>query len=466
MVSVARGTAVVATVLAASLPMCARWMNTVRRQWIPLVEAHCREQQALRTRRAGWSGHVLLLGLVLGLPVSAAAADYTFQLFPNVPGEVLAFNDVGAMVGVTNSSATGLSGFLADGASVTMFKVPGEDTVAYGINNRGQIVGCAGDSGFLTQNLTDFVTLLFPGSTGTCAFAINDHGHVVGTYTAVDGSGHGFIYDGVTWLTIDHPGGANTDVYDINNNGTIVGATGDFSALSVTGFLRTASGTFTTIAVPGATYVEAQGINDAGQVIVYAFGSDINTHFVKVGDTLEALNYPGYTFANLTDINNGGQVVGNHYGFHDPGNPPFALNFVATPESPFALVVPNATSFAAGQTLVLRLNVRNPSAHPPLDLYVGALWPDGNTIAFLAAPNTLGGLGQFSTPASVAPMSMVEGGAAINTVVLEYLFPASGIPVGTYYVFASLFRHGSLADNVLNDGDLVWLDFFALSFVP
>jgi hypothetical protein len=40
------------------------------------------------------------------------------------------------------------------------------------------------------------------------------------------------------------------------------------------------------------------------------------------------------------------------------------------------------------------------------------------------------------------------------------------IPVGTYNVFAALFRQGSLADNVLGDGDLVWLDFFPLTYAP
>lgn len=50
-------------------------------------------------------------------------------------------------------------------------------------------------------------------------------------------------------------------------------------------------------------------------------------------------------------------------------------------------------------TLVRRLLVGNPVAPPPLDGYVGALWPDGNTIAFLSGPNVFGSLGQFIAPA-------------------------------------------------------------------
>jgi hypothetical protein len=115
---------------------------------------------------------------------------------------------------------------------------------------------------------------------------------------------------------------------------------------------------------------------------------------------------------------------------------------------------------------ILTIHASNPSGGQPVDLYVGALWPDGNTIVFLVAPNVFGGLGQYSAPASVAPMLVLDGGATVNTVVLEYTFPSDGIPIGTYNVFAALFRQGSLADNVLGDGDLIWVDFFPLAYAP
>jgi hypothetical protein len=143
-----------------------------------------------------------------------------------------------------------------------------------------------------------------------------------------------------------------------------------------------------------------------------------------------------------------------------------AFNALNASVPAFAEIVPNGTSFRAGQTLVLTVHASNPPGGQPVDLYVGALWPDGDTIAFLAAPNVFGGLGQYSAPASVAPMLVLNGGDTVNTTALEYAFPSDGIPIGTYHVFASLFRHGSLADNVANDGDLVWLDFFPLTYAP
>jgi hypothetical protein len=143
-----------------------------------------------------------------------------------------------------------------------------------------------------------------------------------------------------------------------------------------------------------------------------------------------------------------------------------ALNALNASVPAFAEIVPSGTSFRAGQTLALTLRASNPPGGQPLDLYVGALWPDDDTIAFLTGPNVLGGLGRYSAPASVFPMQVLDGSATVNTPVLEYTFPLDGIPVGTYRVFAALFRQGSLADNALHDGDLVWLDDFALTYTP
>jgi hypothetical protein len=132
----------------------------------------------------------------------------------------------------------------------------------------------------------------------------------------------------------------------------------------------------------------------------------------------------------------------------------------------FAELNANGASFRAGQTPILDVHAGNPPGGARVDLYVGALWPDENTIAFLADPMVLGGIGQFSAPASVAPMETLAGGTAITVRALEDTFPADGIPVGIYYPFGSVFRQGSLADNALNDGDLVGLTFFPLIYAP
>jgi uncharacterized membrane protein len=61
------------------------------------------------------------------------------------------------------------------------------------VNNLGQIVGVYGDGitnhGFLLSNGV-FTTLDYPGATDTVALGINDKGQIVGTY---DGFSYGFL---------------------------------------------------------------------------------------------------------------------------------------------------------------------------------------------------------------------------------------------------------------------------------
>jgi len=133
----------------------------------------------------------------------------------------------------------------------------------------------------------------------------------------------------------------------------------------------------------------------------------------------------------------------------------------------FAVINSNGTNFRGGQAINLSLTAFNPPGSPSLHLYVGALWPDLNTIAFLSAPNSLGGLGQYSAPASVAPMTIMDAGFLVQDVsILTFTFPINGLSTGTYYVFAAIFRPGSLMDNRLDNGDLVGLHFFPISYLP
>ena len=100
-------------------------------------------------------------------------------------------------------------GFLEAGGSFTTIDVPGsQSTYPFGINNNFpvQIVGWFGDTG-LGQECTarnkkathgfldsggNFTTIDVPGATQTCAYGINDHSHIVGSFTDSAGT-HGFL---------------------------------------------------------------------------------------------------------------------------------------------------------------------------------------------------------------------------------------------------------------------------------
>src|SRR5262249_22268165 len=68
--------------------------------------------------------------------------------------------------------------------------------------------------------------------------------------------------DGATFTTIDVPGASFTEAHGINDAGQIVGSFTDGDH----GFLKDAA-TFTTIDAPGAILTGALGINDAGQIV-------------------------------------------------------------------------------------------------------------------------------------------------------------------------------------------------------
>jgi hypothetical protein len=79
-------------------------------------------------------------------------------------------------------------------------------------------------------------------------------------------TGQGFRLDRGVFTTIDVPGAASTQAFDIDNRGQIVGEYRDAVGI-FHGFLRDPGGTFTTVDVPGATGTSITGINDRGQMI-------------------------------------------------------------------------------------------------------------------------------------------------------------------------------------------------------
>jgi probable HAF family extracellular repeat protein len=143
--------------------------------------------------------------------------------------------------------------------------VPGT-TAAYGINNLGQIVGSytattGGVHGFvLSSDLQTYkvfdVSGIIPGALAgtTLAYGINDAGEVVGTYTDTAGSVHGFVLSAgrTSYATIDAPRGyGTTSARGINDDGWVVGAYDDASGRH--GFEMSGSLTLTSVPTPTST---------------------------------------------------------------------------------------------------------------------------------------------------------------------------------------------------------------------
>jgi hypothetical protein len=181
------------------------------------------------------------------------------------------------------------------GGTFTRIDVPASfmatQTMVYGINNNNAIVGAYVDSagkshGFALSGLTfdlltgapSWTTAVFakidPLSTlpQTVAYGLNNNGLVVGTYVDSLGKKHGFSvlpiagnlvdFTGATFKTVDVPNAAGSRVYGVDDANRFVGSY-DNSTGATDGFLFDGSA-FT---IFGAVGSEAHGINNVGQIV-------------------------------------------------------------------------------------------------------------------------------------------------------------------------------------------------------
>ena len=165
----------------------------------------------------------------------------------------------------------------------TTLDYPGAtETRAFGVNNRGHVVGLADNIGFLWREGT-FEPIEFPGATRTAAWGINDEGAIVGTYFMPNVGTRGFLRRrGGRFTTIEFPettGQFNiTEACGINNDGHIVGIYRQDPLSSVSKGYLLKRGRFTELAVANAPETEPCGINSAGQIV--------GTHNVRPNPTL------------------------------------------------------------------------------------------------------------------------------------------------------------------------------------
>lgn len=124
------------------------------------------------------------------------------------------------------------------------------------------------------------VDVPLPGATETEVFGINNSGTLVGSYVDANGARQGFLLTGETVETITVPGATNTRAFGVNESGQITGRyRNDDLAPSVQhGFLRQPDGSVVDVDFPEQTFNFAWGINDSGQISGYYFefpGDDV-----------------------------------------------------------------------------------------------------------------------------------------------------------------------------------------------
>jgi probable HAF family extracellular repeat protein len=166
--------------------------------------------------------------------------------------------------------------------------------------------------------MTTYTFSIVDDPTGTLVsepLGINDLGQVVGDYADSFGV-HGFLYSGGTYTTLAVPGATNgTWAYDINNLGQIVGLYKDSNSAEH-GFLYSSSTfSYTPLNDPlGISTTQAHGINDFGMVVGQYTDNNGDHGFLYNSGTYTTLNDPSGTEGTQAyGINDAGQIVGNYF---------------------------------------------------------------------------------------------------------------------------------------------------------
>jgi probable HAF family extracellular repeat protein len=211
----------------------------------------------------------------------------------------------------------------------------GGDSIAYGINARGQVVGdstdaSGNDRAFLYSGgtLTDIGTL---GGTDARARGINDAGMIVGGSQPGPGfpndGAHAFLYHDGVMHDLGTLGGGFSWAYAINDAGQVAGYSLTAGDAAWHPFLYS-GGVMHDLGSFGGDYGEAHAINAAGVVVGYSSspGFGFSHAFMYADGALTDLNKvtDGLGIQVLTDavgINDAGQIVANscsEFGFCAP----------------------------------------------------------------------------------------------------------------------------------------------------
>ncbi len=205
----------------------------------------------------------------------------------------------------------------------------GNGTNMNGISNNGTSVGFVIDSNGNFHNFTvnplkskAINSLNINGSMTAMALGVNSNGTVVGT----DGNGNAFFTSRGKVTTFIPTGGMTATAFGINDRGTIVGQD-SISSTMTPGFVRLNGGkSYITINAPsGPDVVNAQSINNNGQVVGFYVGTDGQFHgFMANVKNLKGGSITGVAIADPTIPNVAGEpgatfVFSQILGINDKG---------------------------------------------------------------------------------------------------------------------------------------------------
>ena len=271
-----------------------------------------------------------LLGFVLVVVLASSAsfgAEYRYSKI-QVPNSVdtlaQGVNARGDVVGYYDDSTGNTYTFLLrNGVFSTIASPNGTSIQARAINARGDIAGglqdAKGEHGFVLSG-GQFTIIDHPGALSTTVEGINNAGDLTGTWTGAQGNQRGFILKSGKFQEISVPSSVRTDVYMARDNGRVmVGDT--VTSDGQHGFVRDASGQFTIFDPPGtltpctfARYTSERG-DIAGAFAIVNSSDECNSFpntqgFVLRQGQYTFINFPGSSNTFVQTINDDGVIVG------------------------------------------------------------------------------------------------------------------------------------------------------------
>jgi hypothetical protein len=248
-------------------------------------------------------------------------------------------------------------GFLREpnGAFITVTPPGSSQSFVAAINDSGEVAGSyygtGATYGFVRNASGDYTSLAIPKAYSTSIAGINDAGVVTGFASATGGTGTiGFVWDSQHGYTLFQAPGSRpgaTYALAINERGIVTGFFYDNNGYSH-GFVRSASGLFSTFEVSGGTATESVAINIGAQTTGWGNDGEGDTDgFVGNEEGIISLFGVSGSPGNAgSAINDSGVIVG--YDFSDGGGNASIERDQAGNVSVLALPFPNSGNQAAG----------------------------------------------------------------------------------------------------------------------
>jgi probable HAF family extracellular repeat protein len=261
---------------------------------------------------AGKPGHdAVSMGYAKTKTYKIASADY-----PGADMSVVFDENTTTILGATQFG-NDATGFTLKSNNYQLLSIPGSTiSEPTAINTAGEIVGVYVDATGFEHGFLDNAGVItniddpsgVPGSTNL--FDINDSGEMVGFYQDVNLTTHGlFTADGITFNTLDFPGGGATTATAVNLVGEIVGIWTDKNG-ATHGFLYNA-GVFNSFDFPLAKSTSALGINDSGEIAgTFTDAGGVQHGFIYSGTQFSQIDVAGAAQTQITRLKNTGNITG------------------------------------------------------------------------------------------------------------------------------------------------------------